>query len=135
MNTKQFRAAVFGEIETWGAANFPTIPIIYENGPVPDEDKIGLIWIDTEVRWYGGQNLGLGALPNVGRYTGTISTQVYYRAAQGTGLVDDVIDSLETLLRSRRIGTSIVQFPQRTVPTHLRGWYKSGLLFPFTLDR
>lgn len=135
MNTKEFRAAVFGELQTWGAANFPTLPIIYENGPVPDEDKIGSIWLDCEVRWYGSTGLSLGSLPFTGRYTGTISTQVYYRSAQGTGAVDDIIDSLETLLKTRRIGTSIVQFPQRTVSTNLRGWYKAGLLFPFTLDR
>lgn len=135
MNTKEFRAAVFGELATWGAASFPSLVLIYENGPVPDEDKIGPIWLDCEIRWYGSQGLSLGSLPFTGRHSGTISTQVYYRSAQGTGAVDDIIDSLETLLKTRRIGTSIVQFPQRTVSTNMRGWYKAGLLFPFTLDR
>lgn len=132
--TKQFRAAVFGEIQTWAAANFPTLPIIYENGPVPDEDKIGPIWLDVEVRWYGARPLALGE-GGSGRHSGAISANVFYREASGTGLADDVIDSLELTFRTRRIGSAIVNFPQRTVPTNLKGWYKTGLLFPFTLDR
>lgn len=134
MNTKDFRAAIFGEIQTWGAASFPTMPIIYENGPVPDEDKIGPVWLDVEIRWYGSKPLTIGEVVK-GRYSGAVSTCVYYRDAMGTGQVDDIVDSLETLLQMRRIGTSIVRFPERTVPTHLLGWYKAGLLFPFTLDR
>lgn len=132
--TKEFRAAVFGEIQAWAAANFPTLPVIYENGPVPDEDKIGPIWLDVEVRWYGAQALALGE-GGVGRHSGAISANVFYREASGTGQADDVIDSLETTFRTRRIGSGIVKFPQRTVPTNLKGWYKTGLLFPFTLDR
>ena len=133
MSTKAFRASVFAELVAWGAANFPAIPIIYENGPVPDEDKIGPIWIDVEIRWYGAQPMTLGEGGD-GRHTGAISVNVYSRDSAGTGQVDDVIDSLKATLKTRRIGGAIVKFPQRTVPTNLKGWYKSGLLFPFTLD-
>jgi len=134
MNTKDFRAAVFGAIQTWGAANFPTLPIVWENGPVPDEDKIGAIWLDVEIRWYGGRPLGIGNVVS-GRHSGAISLQVYSREARGTGASDDVVDSLESLLKNQRMGTAALSFPQRTVPTNLRGWYKTGLLVPFTLDR
>lgn len=133
MSTKDFRALVSTEIVAWAAANYPTLPVIYENGPVPDEDKIGSIWLDVEVRWYGGRPLGLGQ-KSAGRHSGAISASVYCRDASGTGQADDILDSLSTLLRSRRLGSSIVSFPQRTVPTNLKGWYKTGLLFPFTLD-
>ena len=134
MNTKDFRAAIVGAIETWGAASFPSLPILYENGPVPDEDKIGPVWLDLEIRWYNAQPMAIGN-PIVGRHNGVISTQVFSREATGTGLSDDIIDSLETLLKARRFGSSVIKFPQRTVATNLKGWYKSGLLFPFTLDR
>lgn len=134
MNTKEFRAAIFGAIETWGAASFPTLPVIYENGPVPDEDKIGPVWLDMEIRWYGAQPMSVGNVVT-GRHSGVISANVFSRDATGTGVSDDIIDSLETLLKTRRFGSAIVKFPQRTVATNLKGWYKSGLLFPFTLDR
>lgn len=133
MNTKDFRAAVVGAIQTWGSASFPAVPIIYENGPVPDQDKIGPIWIDVTLRWYGGMPRAFGD-PVSGRHTGAISTNVFYRGAQGTGLSDDIIDSLTALLKTRRLGSAIVRFPSRTVPTDVLGWYKTGLLFPFTLD-
>lgn len=134
MNTKDFRAAVFGAIQTWGAASFPTLPIVWENGPVPDEDQIGPMWLDVEIRWYGGKSLGIGNVVS-GRHSGVVSAQVFTRSAQGTGVSDDVIDSLETLLKNQRMGTAVLSFPQRTVSTDFRGWHKTGILVPFTLDR
>lgn len=133
MSTKQFRAAVTAEVVAWAAANFPAIPVIYENGPVPDEDKIGNIFIDLELRFYSATTKTLGE-GGMGRHSGAIALSVFYREAAGTGLVDDVVDSAKGTMRLRRIGGGIVKFPQRTVPTNIKGWYKSGLLFPFTLD-
>lgn len=133
MNTKDFRAAIVAVIQTWGAASFPAVPLIHENGPVPDQDKIGPIWIDVEFRWYGAQPRAFGD-PVSGRHSGAISVSVFYRGAQGTSLPDDIIESATTLLKTRRFGSAVVKFPSRTVPTNLLGWYKTGLLFPFTLD-
>ena len=132
MSTKDFRAAVTLEIQTWAAANFPTLPVIYENGPVPDEDKIGQIWLDLELRFYGGSVAAFGTTPRM-RQTGAISAQVYYKESSGTGLSDDIVESLTTLLQARRIGGAVVLAPQRTVPTHMRGWYRTGILLPFIL--
>jgi hypothetical protein len=134
MSTKTFRAAVVTQVMAWAAANFPTLPIIHENGPVPDEDKIGQVWLDLEIRWYGAKDLGIGQTTS-GRHSGAISANVYYREGAGTGEVDDIIDSLKSSLKLQRVGGGIVRFPQRTVPSpQLKGWYRSGLLFPFTLD-
>jgi hypothetical protein len=133
MSTKDFRAAVTGAIRDWGAASFPSMPIIYENGPIPDEDKIGPIWLDIEIRWYGARPLAMGQVTS-GRDSGVISAQVYYRDASGTGLTDDVVDSLRALMKNQRLGGAVVSFPQRTTPSNLKGWYKTGLFFPFTLD-
>ena len=133
MTTEEFRAAVFGLLQTWSAANYPAIPLIYENGPVPDEDKIGPIWIDVELRWYGAHNLSIGN-PAHGRHSGAISVNVFYRDSAGTGLPGAVIDSLLALLTTQRLSSAMISFPQRTVPTNLKGWYKTGALAPFTLD-
>lgn len=134
MDTKDFRAAVFSEIETWALANFPAVPFIFENGPVPDEDKIGPTWVDVSIRWYGSQPMGIGEVVT-GRHSGVVSLQVYHRQGLGSGLPDDIIDGVEPLLKTRRIGTAILYFPQRNVPTDIKGWYKAGCFFPFTLDR
>lgn len=134
MSTKQYRAGVNQHIKDWAAAAFPTLPVIYENGPVPDEDKIGRIWLDLEIRWYGSQQLAFSDGVPKKRHSGAISANVFYREAAGTGLVDDIVDSLSNSLQCRRLAGGLIMSPQRTVPTHLKGWYKSGLLFPFTLD-
>lgn len=131
MNTEQFRSAVNAKLVAWANANFPTMPVIFENGPVPDEDKIGTIWLDVEVRWYGAHATTFGGS---GRHTGAISANVFYRDASGTSASDKVIDSFETEFKSQRIGSAVLAFPQRTVPTNLKGWYKTGALLPFYLD-
>lgn len=132
MTPKEFRDAITAEILAWGSANFPTIPIVYENGPVPDEDKIGPIWLDVEVRWYGGSVASMGTTPRT-RMTGAVSVCCFRRSAEGTDQSDLAIDSVNALLGVRRFGSAVMGAPQRTVPTHLRGWYKTGALIPFEL--
>lgn len=134
MSTKLFRAGVTQNVKTWASTLYPTLPIVYENGPVPDEDKIGRIWLDLEIRWYGATQLAFAdEVPKV-RHSGAISANLFYREASGTALVDDMVDSLSLSLQCRRLAGGLIRAPQRTVPTNLKGWYKSGLLFAFTLD-
>ena len=132
MTPKEFRSAVFGEIQTWAAANFPAVPVVYENGPSADEDKIGPIWLDVEVRWYGGSVAAMGVTPRT-RMSGAVSVACYYRSSEGTDQSDSVIDSVNALLGVRRMSSAVMGAPQRTVPTYLRGWYRTGALIPFDL--
>ena len=134
MNTQQFRAAVFGALETWGAADFPSLPLVFENGPVPDEDKIGPIWLDMEIRWYGSHVSSVGERPRL-RDTGALALNVFHKDAAGTLLPDQILDALTELLRCKRLGSALLEAPQRSMPTNLRGWYRVGLLVPFYLDR
>jgi hypothetical protein len=133
MSTEAFRAEVFGLIESTMAAAHPTVPIMYENGPVIDEAAVGNIFLDADIRWYGAQMVSMGPA-GTGRDTGAISLQVYYKQAEGTQAVDAVIDTLRTAFKSKRIGSGVTKMPQRSVPTDFKGWYKSGLFVPFHLD-
>ena len=130
--TKDFRAAVFAEVQTWGAANFPAVPIIYENGPVADEDSIGPIWLDVELRWYSGEIATLGETPRM-RHGGAVSVMCYFKESKGTEQSDLMLDSLATTLQARRLGGAVLWAPQRTVPSNMLGWYRVGILVPFTL--
>lgn len=132
MNTEAFRAAVTAEIVAWRTANFPDIPAFYEGGPTPDQDKIGMVWVDVEFRWYGGQIASMGKKPRT-RHTGAVAIDVYFREAAGVQLPGAVVDSIGSLLEARRIGAGILWAPQRTIPTDKLGWKKTGLLVPFTL--
>lgn len=133
MTTEEFRAAVTARILTWQAANFPNLPVVTENGPVPDENTIGPIWLDLEVRWYGARNISMGAKP-MGRHTGAVSAAVFFRAAGGTAQPGAVVEGLIAQLQNVRLGAGVLEFPQRTVPTEVKGWHKSGLLVPFYLN-
>lgn len=131
-STETFRALVFGELQTWAAANFPTLPVVYENGPVPDEDTIGPIWLDVELRWYGAVIASVGANPRA-RDTGAVVINCFYREGAGTRQPDQILDSLRTLLTGRRLGEGTLWAPQRASPTNLRGWRKAGVSIPFSL--
>lgn len=132
MTSQEFRAAVISEIQTWAASNFPTMPVLHENGPTPDEDKIGSIWLDVEVRWYSGSIAAFGVVPRT-RMTGAVSAMCFYKQGQGTDAPDKVIDSFSAYMQARRLGAGVLEAPQRTVPTGIRGWYKVGVFIPFTL--
>lgn len=132
MTSEEFRAAVFAEIRNWAAASFPTLPVVYENGPVPDEDKIGPIWLDVEIRWYDGSVAALGSTPRT-RDFGAVSLSCFYKVGEGTKSPGQVIDSVSALLQARRFGSAVMGARKRTVPTNLRGWHKTGVLIPFTL--
>lgn len=133
MTTTEFCGVVTARILAWQAANYPALPVITENGPVPDENTIGPVFLDLELRWYGGQNITMGSSP-LGRHTGAVSANVFYRAYEGTAQPGAIVDSLITLLKNVNLGAGQLQFPQRTVPTMLKGWHKSGLLVPFYLN-
>lgn len=133
MSTKDFRSAVFAEIDTWQKTHFPTIPAVYENGPVPDEDRIGPAFLDVSIRWYGSTTLSIGESKK-GRHRGVISVLFFMREGQGTATADEVLDHLSKHLSHRHLGQSTVYFPEHYTPTNFRGWYKVGLMFPFTLD-
>lgn len=133
MTPKEFRAAVFAEVQTWAATNFPNVPVLYENGPTPDEDKIGPIWVDVELRWYSGSVASVGKPPRM-RQTGAVSAMCFYRRGEGTDEPDTLIDSLGEYLQVRRLGAGVLEAPQKTVPApSVRGWYKTGMFLPFTL--
>lgn len=133
MTTKEFRALVFQQFVTWAAANYPAVPVVYENGPVPDEENIGPIWLDVEIRWYGAEISTLGVNPGT-RKSGVISAMCFHRQSNGTDEPDSIIDSLSTEFQTKRIGTAVTSAAQRSVPTFLQGWYKTGVYIPFVLD-
>lgn len=132
MTTEEFRAAVIADIQAWGAGSFPALPIVHENGPVADEDAIGPVWLDVELRWYGASIATVGKAPKQ-RHTGAVSAMCFYRQAEGTATPGAIVDSLIARLGLRRLGAGVLWAPQRTVPTNLLGWYKTGILVPFTL--
>lgn len=133
MTNKEFRAALAQHLQSWQSANYPALPLVYENGPVPDELTIGPVWLDFEIRWYAGNNITMGINP-IGRSSGVVSLMVFHRSGAGTGLSDDIVDSLLQAFRNTAFGSGRLEFPQRVVPTELKGWHKTGLLIPFYLD-
>ena len=76
--------------------------MFYENGPQPDESKLAY-WLDVELRFYSGHMTEIGEGAG-GRSSGVIALSLYWKAGEGTGDLDEVLDSLHTVLRARRFG-------------------------------
>lgn len=132
MSTESFRSGLFTELEAWRAANYSTLVVCTENGPMVDESTL-TVWVDAELRWYGGKPVTMGTRPR-GRHSGAFSLQVYYRVGEGTAVPDQIIDSLQERFRCRRLGGGVLAFGQRSVPTNALGWSKGGLFIPFYVD-
>lgn len=133
MSIENFRAGVTQAIVDWHQANYPTLDIAFENGPVPDQNAVSSPWIDVELRMYSGSSLGVGG-PKSGRYTGTVAVRCFTKAGEGTRQVDAILDSLDKTLSGLRVAGGAVEFPDPMMPVTALGWYKRGLMFPFRVD-
>jgi hypothetical protein len=133
MSTEAFRAAAFGLIHDTLQTLAPNLPVEYENGPEVDEAIAGNQFAMVELRWYDASVVSVGPR-GLGRHKGSISVQVFTKQATGTQPADRLVDNLIELLRSRRIGDGRTLMPQRSVPTYLDGWHKTGVFVPFILD-
>lgn len=133
MSTADFRSLVFSAIADHMQQNHANIHMAWENGPEVDEAAVHTGIAEVELRFYGASLTEVG--PNSpSRHSGAIAVWVYVRETAGLATSDAVCDSLSTLLRRRRFGSGLTKAPQRTVPAPAKGWYRTGITVPFTLD-
>lgn len=133
MSTEQFMAAVLAEVEAWHEANFPTLDLVSENGPEPDEDRITTPWIDVSFRWFSAKSMTIGEVVKE-RHTGAVAVMVYARCGTGPMAAARIVDSVQRALAKRRVGGALLLSGSRASPTEHLGWYKTGVMFPFMLD-
>lgn len=132
MSLETFESLVIAEVERWAAENFPNTTVVFENGPVPEEDKIGSPWIDVSLRPYAGNPLALAT--KQGRDTGVFSFAVFTREGEGTAQAKEIVSSLRQHFAGFRAGSGWLSYPDPYLPTTVKGWHKRGLMFPFTVD-
>lgn len=133
MSMTAFQAAIFQAVQDWMAAEHPAVPVVYENGPVPDEASIGPIWLDVDIRWHDASNITVGHSPR-GRDWGAIGTFVMTKESDGTAQANEILAGMRSLLGNKRLSAARTEFPKRTTAPKLRGWWRTGLLTPFHLD-
>jgi hypothetical protein len=133
MSTTAFRSAVFSAIADHMAANHADIHMAWENGPEVDEASVHTGIAEVELRFYGASLTEVGP-GSSNRHSGAIAVWVYVRQSAGLAVSDAICDGLESLLRRKRIGAGLTKAPQRTVPSPNKGWYRTGITVPFTLD-
>lgn len=135
MSIETFRGAVQAELETWLAANHPTLAVQWDNAETIDQTTVGSMWLDVRVKFDGGRNVGIGDQARaLGRDRGTINTNLYVKVGEGTTAADQIVDGLRELLRNRRLGGATLEFPFFSPLPDLLGWRQWGLRTPFRLD-
>lgn len=133
MSIDAFETALISRVAQWHQANYPALDLVVENGPIPELDKITDVWIDLSVRPYNGTLLGVGQ-ESIGRETGVLSIRVFTREGEGTATAREVLQSLKGELTRFRTGGGWLGYPKPYLPTTELGWYKRGLMFPYTVD-
>lgn len=133
MSIEAFRGAVQDEISTWMTANYPSVPVQFENADALNQDTAGAMWLDVETKFFGGGNVTMGGRPR-GRDHGTVNTNLYVKEGEGTLASGPIVEGLRELLRNRVIGGATLSFPAYAAPPAALGWRQYGLKTPFRID-
>ena len=134
MSIKEFRGAVFEEVDAWQRANFPDLRIVYQNAPDYDESEAtAKPWADVELNFYAGTATSLGADAK-GRHHGTLTLSLYHRKGEGTADTDDLLDSFSKHFRLKRIGGGLLKMPKYVQSNEFKGWYTGGVVVPCHFD-
>lgn len=133
MTIETFRGAVQSAVTTWMSANYPSVPLQLENADALDQDAVGVMWLDVEIKFFGGGNVTMGGRPR-GRDHGTVNTNLYVKEGEGTLASDAIVEGLRELLRNRSIGGGVLSFPAYGAPPAALGWRQYGLKTPFRID-
>lgn len=132
MTGEAFRAMFQEAVSVFAAAQ--GVPAFYENGPCPNLDTVGDIWLDCEIEYHDAATMTMGERPR-GRAMGLLKVRVMVREGAGTQRADQLLDALEELFRPQIMGTARLDFPARMKAVPALGWLKQGIVSPFSLDR
>lgn len=135
MTKTQFRSWVETQVDTWRAANYPTLPVFYENGENPDQGKVGALWLDVEIGYRGGVAAAVGGRAPA-RLSGNVRLMAYMKQGGGMQAGEAVLDSLLDHFRTNRraAGGVMLDVPVPHSAPPMLGWQKAGWLVPFKVD-
>ena len=113
-------------------AAYPTVPIVYDNGPF-DWNNPPALFVTLEVVFYAGQQINLGIGPKT-RHTGFVYVTVY--AKEGTGALASrgILDWMAARLGYATLTHVQIEAPQPVGGSNVKGFATQEMKFAFYAD-
>lgn len=126
------RDAVVGYLNPLYVAAYPSIPIVYDNGPF-DWNNPPETFVEVELEFYGGEQVGMAASPRR-RISGYLYVCVRTREGRGSREALQLIDWFSNTLKFARVGTVVFREPEPEPSDGPPGWYFLHVKVPFLSD-
>lgn len=128
----QIREALITLVNAPFAAAYPDIPLVVDNQAF-DRNSPPSMWVEYEIKWAGGQQVGMSADPKT-RTHGWLYVTVWAREGTGSKASLSVIDWFNSRLKYAAIAGAQLQAPQPESVTPRIGWYIEQLKLYFFTD-
>lgn len=127
-------------IEKRLADNWATTPIQYWSSGVPFEPPTSGGYITITVEEFSAQQITLGSSPQMHRYFGIITLQVFVPERQGAKTAAGYCDTLDELFRRAQFsqgnsGLITCRTPQGQMVGVSDGWYQMNLSVEYQRDK
>lgn len=126
------RDALVAFIDPLFKAAYPTIPVVYDNGPF-DWNSPPQTFVEVETKFYAGEQVNMSANPKR-RLMGYVYVCVRTRRGIGTREATQIIDWFSETLKFARVGTVTLEAPEPDEPAETQAWYLQDLKVAFKSD-
>ena len=133
MTFEDARAAVYAKLDAFMQANYPAVPVQYENRANVDVSNLTGPVVVCELAYGDGEQKSLEQAPIV-RYQGAIWLNAGAKEGEGTADSLGILSALASAFKTTSFGGVVTQAP-RPVPGAKRlGLYFIGIRVPFYFD-
>lgn len=124
------RESLVGLVAGAFEAAYPNVPIEYPNKDAVDRNSPPPLWVEFEIKWADGEQVGMAANPKT-RFHGFLYVTVWARRGDGTKVSAEVIDWFINQLKYASPTGVCMQAPEPSTPTPPNGWYLEQLKLYF----
>lgn len=123
------RAALIGAIDASFASAYPGKKIVYDNTAF-DRNNAPDVWVEFEVKFGGGHQIGMSATPKT-RVWGFLYVTVWTKDGAGWKQGDVIADWFATQLKYGSFGGVNLQAPEPVDEKGPTGWHLSAIKLYF----
>ncbi len=126
------RDAIIAQLNANYVAAYPTIPVVFDNGPFDWNDPPDN-FVEIDIEFLAGHQIGAAWVPKT-RVNGCVYIAAYSRVGTGTRIALGVIDWFSQALEYKTFSRIHMQAADPQGKTNGKGWYIEQLKVAFYAD-
>ena len=132
MSYESIRQSVISSIKAPFEAAFPGVAVVYDNAPF-NFDSPPDFYVEFEVKFYGGQQIGMSAAPRT-RVSGFVYVTATARRGTGVKRVQQALDWFASNLEYKSFGGVLLQAAEPDGDGGNQAWYTESVKVGFYKD-